>query len=127
MLNSVGMSVEAWMLAGPRRAMMPPPGRAMLPRSSCRVEGGGGLWVAAQGHDAAAGTADVAQQQLQDRGGADHLGADAVLGPADRVAERGGALTAGVGRQRLGDLRELLGLDAADLLHHLGGVAREVP
>ncbi len=98
MLNSVGMSVEPWMLAWPRSAMMPPPGRPMLPSSS-----------------------------LQDRGGADHLRADAVVGPADGVAEGGGALAAAVAGQRVGDLRELLGLDAADLLHHLRGVAREVP
>src|SRR5260370_9797719 len=31
------MSVEPWMLAWPRRAMMPPPGRPMLPSRSCRI------------------------------------------------------------------------------------------
>src|SRR5437764_1074127 len=36
-LNSVGMSVEPWMLACPRRAMMPPPGRPMLPSSSWMI------------------------------------------------------------------------------------------
>ena len=83
--------------------------------------------VPAQRHDAAAGTADVAQQGLQDRGRADDLRADAVVGPADGVAERGGALAPAVAGQRVGDLRELLRRDAADLLHHLGGVAGEVP
>jgi len=33
-LNSVGMSVEPWMLACPRSASTPPPGRPMLPSSS---------------------------------------------------------------------------------------------
>ena len=37
-LNRVGMSVEPWMVACPRSAMMPPPGRPMLPSSSCRIE-----------------------------------------------------------------------------------------
>ena len=31
------MSVEPWMLEWPRMAMMPPPGRPMLPSSSCRM------------------------------------------------------------------------------------------
>ena len=84
--------------------------------------------VPAQGHDAATGTADVAQQQLQDRGGADDLGAHAVVGPADRVAERGGALAAAVARSaRRRPRANCSGRDAADLLHHLGGVAGEVP
>src|SRR6478609_1017064 len=38
MLNRVGMSVEPWMLAWPRRARMPPPGRPMLPSSSWMIE-----------------------------------------------------------------------------------------
>ena len=42
--------------------------------------------VPAQRQDPAAGAADVAEQQLQDRGGADVLHADRVLRPADRVA-----------------------------------------
>src|SRR5690606_9680834 len=52
--------------------------------------------VAAQGEDAAAGPSDVAEEELEDRGGADVLHAHRVLGPADRVAERAGALPAGV-------------------------------
>jgi hypothetical protein len=32
------MSVEPWIDACPRSAMMPPPGRPMLPSSSCRIE-----------------------------------------------------------------------------------------
>ena len=31
------MSVEPWMEAWPRRAMIPPPGRPMLPSSSWRM------------------------------------------------------------------------------------------
>ena len=34
---SVGMSLEPWMLACPRRACIPPPGRPMLPSNSCRM------------------------------------------------------------------------------------------
>ena len=83
--------------------------------------------VPAQRHDAAAGAADVAEQQLQDRAGADVLHADAVLGPAHRVDQRGGALAAGVARPGLGHLEERLRGDAADARHHLRGVAGEVP
>ena len=50
--------------------------------------------VAAQGEDAAAGPADVAEQQLQDRRGADHLHAGRVLRPADGVADGAGAVRA---------------------------------
>src|SRR6476620_7531134 len=71
MLNSVGRSVDPWMLACPRTV--------------------------------------------------------AVVGTAHRVAERAGALASTVAGQRFGDPGELLGRDAADLLHHLRGVAREVP
>ena len=81
----------------------------------------------AQRHDPAARAPDVAEQQLDDRRGPDVLHADRVLGPADRVAERGGALAAGVVAQRLGDLVEQLARNAADLLHQLGRVAAEVP
>ena len=59
-------------------AMMPPPGRPMLPSSSCRI-------------------APVRMICTPMR----------VLRPADGVAERGGALAAGVLDQRLGDLVEL--------------------
>ena len=83
--------------------------------------------VAAQGHDPAAGPADVAQQQLEDGRGADVLGPDRVLGPADRVGEAGRPLPARVLAQQLGHLQELVGGDAADLLDQLRGVAAEVP
>ena len=76
--------------------------------------------VAAQRQDAAAGPADVAQQQLHDRRGADVLHADGVLGPADRVDDRRGSLATGVLAQRLGHLEEVLARAAA----HLGRPAR---
>jgi hypothetical protein len=31
------LSVPPWMLAWPRKALMPPPGRPMLPSSSCSI------------------------------------------------------------------------------------------
>ena len=50
--------------------------------------------VPAQRHDPAARPADVAEQELDDRGGADELDADRVLRPADGVDERARALAA---------------------------------
>ena len=50
--------------------------------------------MAAQRQDAAAGPADIAEQPLDDRRGADDLHAERVMRPADRVAERAGALAA---------------------------------
>ena len=82
--------------------------------------------VAAQGQDAAARAAHVAQQGLQDRGGADVLHAHGVLGPADAVNHRGGAVPAGVRGEQLADPRERLRRHAAGLLDDLRGVPREV-
>src|SRR5204862_7171686 len=70
--------------------------------------------------------ADVAQQQLDDRGGADVLHPHRVLSPTDGVAEGARALPPGVVAQRLAHLEELLARDPAGLLDELGGVAREV-
>jgi len=83
--------------------------------------------VPAQRQYAAARPAHVAEQQLDDRPGADVLDADAVLGPAHRVDQRGGALPARVGRPGLAHLEELLLRYAADPLDHLRGVAGVVP
>ena len=83
--------------------------------------------VAAQGEDPAAGAADVAQQELHDRPGADVLRAHAVLGPAHAVDQRGGAFPAGVGRPGVADRAERVLRHAADLLDELRRVAREVP
>ena len=52
--------------------------------------------VAAQGEDAAAGPPDVAEQQLQDGGGADDLHADRVLRPADGIGDVRCPVAAGV-------------------------------
>ena len=82
--------------------------------------------MTAQRHDPAAGTAHVAEQQLDDRCGPDVLDADGVLGPADRVDEGGGALAARVRAERLGDLEEGLLRHTADLGDLLRRVAAEV-
>src|SRR6185437_4149334 len=66
---------------------------------------------------------DVPEQKLDDRRGPDVLDADRVLRPADRVAERGGALAAGVVAQRLRHHAELVAGNAADLLDELRRVA----
>ena len=79
--------------------------------------------VPAQRHDPAAGTAHVAEQQLDDRRAADVLHAGRVVRPADRVDPRRRALAAAVGGHRLADLQELVLRNAADLLDDLGGVA----
>src|SRR5699024_2033123 len=78
-------------------------------------------------HDPAPGPPDVAEQQLEDRRGADVLHADRVLGPADRVTERRGAVTTGVLRQRPGHSEEVVDGHTAGALHHLGRVPAEVP
>ena len=62
--------------------------------------------VAAQRENAAAGPADVAEQQLQDRGGADDLHAGRVLRQADGVADRAGAFGSGGAAERVGDPQE---------------------
>ena len=99
MSYSVGMSVEPWIDAWPRSAMI-----------------------------AAARPPDVAEQQLQDRGRADDLHAVECCVQSDRVADRAG-LARGPERdvKRVGDLEEALLRDAADLLDHLRRVAREMP
>ncbi len=43
--------------------------------------------MAAQGHNAAAGTTDIAEQQLDHGGGANNLHALRLLRPADGVAD----------------------------------------
>ena len=82
--------------------------------------------VPAHRHDPAARPAHVAEQQLEDRGRADHLHAGVVLGPAERVAEHRRLLAARVLHQQAGDLQELLLGHAADARDHLGRVARVV-
>src|SRR5262249_32526517 len=83
--------------------------------------------VAPQGQDAAAGPADVAEQELEDRGGTDHLYAGRVLGPADGVTDGTRAVRPGVVEQRLRHLQERGPRRAADMLDEFGCVAGEVP
>ncbi len=81
----------------------------------------------AQGKNSAARSPHVAQERLQDRGGADVLHTDGVLGPAEAVDERGRAVPAGVVGDKLAHPSELVLTDPADLLHHFRGIAREMP
>ncbi len=83
--------------------------------------------VAAQRHDAAARAPDVAHQQLQNRCGADELGAQGVLRPADGVGEAGGALAPGVLHDGAGQVVEVLPADPAHVFDHLRRVAGVVP
>ena len=83
--------------------------------------------VPAQRDHTASGSADIAQQQLNDRPGADVLRPHRVLRPAHAVDQRSGTLAAGVLRPRRGDLQELVGGHAADPLDHLRCVARVMP
>ena len=57
--------------------------------------------MAAQRHDACAGPAEIAEQQLEQRRAADDLRTVGVLRPGDGVRERRGALGSGVIEQRL--------------------------
>ena len=82
--------------------------------------------VPAQGHDSAARATHIAQQELEDRGGADELCAEAVLGPADRVGEARGPFPARVLGHRFKQVVEVCGFDSAVLLDHLRRVARVV-
>ena len=79
--------------------------------------------VPAQGVHAAPGHADVAEEQLHHRAGADHLGSDRMLRPAQGVHHGHGA----VGRRRRADdlahLQEFLLRRTTDALHHLRRVA----
>ena len=83
--------------------------------------------VAAQRHDAAARTADVAEQQLQNRGRANRLGAGGMLREADRVADRARALRTRRAREAIGQVEKRRDRHAARLRDHLWRVAREVP
>src|SRR5207302_7433767 len=67
------------------------------------------------------------EEGLDDRGRADVLHPDGVLGPADGVDERPGALRPGALAERLGDAEEEVAGDPAGLLHELGRVAPVVP
>jgi hypothetical protein len=76
-----------------------------------------------QGKNASAGTADVAEQQLQDGSGPNDLYALGMLCPADRVTDGGGFLRTRGGRKSVGGLQEDFTGDAARAFDHLGRVA----
>src|SRR5262245_49854725 len=80
----------------------------------------------AQGEDAAAWTADISQQELEDRGGADGLYACGVLRPAHCVTNHSGAVPAAGAHKRSGHFENRLSGRAADTLDHLGRVPRVV-
>ena len=85
--------------------------------------------VPAQRIDAAAGPSDVAEQELQHRGGADDLRPEGVLRPPDRIDDRGDLLHVAVGanrREQVGRSQKLIARDAGDPLDHLRRVARVV-
>ena len=78
--------------------------------------------LAAQRVDAAAGLSDVAEEQLQDRERPDALDARRVLRHPERVEDRSRPVL----RHHLGDLLDLRGRDAGDLLARLQRVPRDV-
>ena len=82
--------------------------------------------MAAQRVHAAARDADVAQQQLHHRAGADDLRADRVMRPAERVQDRAGAPRHRGRREHLAHLQEFLLRRAAGPFDLLGRVARVV-
>jgi hypothetical protein len=82
--------------------------------------------VPTQCHDAATGTANIPQEELEQGTAADHLRTVGMLGPPHRVTPGGSTLPAGIGQNRLGYLHEGLLRAARDLLDHLGCVATEV-
>ena len=79
--------------------------------------------MASQGVNAASGHADIAQQELYQRRGADHLGAYRVLGPPQGVHEGGGTVGHGGGGEYLADLEKLLLRRATDVAHHFRRIA----
>ena len=82
--------------------------------------------VPAHRHDHAAGPTDVAQQLLEDAGGANDLRAGAVLRPADGVDDGAGSLSTAVGDQQLGHADQFFGLAPCHVGNHLRRVAGEM-
>ena len=79
--------------------------------------------MSAHRHDAAAGPAHVAEQQLEDAGGADGLHAGGVLRPPDRVDDRRRPLASGIFAERLRDLDEIFAAAAGDRGYHRRRIA----
>ena len=82
--------------------------------------------MAPHGQDAAARPADIAEQELHDAPGADHLGAGGMLCPAQGVDQHARPLATGVCAEELGNARQLLRRASAHLRDHLRGISREV-
>src|SRR5439155_1020745 len=72
----------------------------------------------------AAGPANVPQQQLQHRAGADQFAAGRMLGEADRVDDRHYLVGLAHLADQLGDAHELVLRNPGNARHHVGGVAR---
>ena len=134
----IGVGPEAFLLLRPDRVQVVAEGVVRARLGHRQVAGqqieqrrnvGGALdaGVAPQRHDAAARATDIAHQELQNRCSADELGPEGVLSPPDGVREAGGALAPGVLDDGAGEVVEILEADAADVAHHLRGVAGEVP
>ena len=83
--------------------------------------------VSAQRQNSAARAANISQQQLQNRGGADNLHPVRMLGPAYGVADRARLVRTRRGNECFRRLQKYLSGNAAAALHHLGRVAGEVP
>ncbi len=83
--------------------------------------------VAAEGEDAATGSAHVAQEELQNCGAANDLDAGGVVGPAYGIADRGGFFGAAGFAKSLGDVEEGVFGDSTVLLDQFRSVACEVP
>ncbi len=79
--------------------------------------------VAAQGIHAAAGNADITEQQLHHGAGADDLRTDRMLGPAECVQDSAGARWRRGGCQHLAHFQKFFLRRAAHALHHFRRIA----
>src|SRR5690348_16195779 len=79
--------------------------------------------MAAQGKNPASGPADVAEKQLKNSGGTDHLHAVRVLRPAHCVTDSGRARGPRGGAESLGEALENIGANTAHSLQHFRGVS----
>src|SRR5947209_1439005 len=100
------------------------PGQEIVQRRYIGPTLNGGM--PAQGNNASARTHNIAQQQLNDGGGADNLHALRLLGPANRVTDGGCALPPRILDQGLRNLQPLFARHAAHLFYHLRCIAREM-
>ena len=84
------------------------------------------IGVPAQSVDPATRHADVAEQQLDHPGAANHLHAAGVMGPAQRIQERSGAIWRAGFADDAADFQKVFFWRAADVGHHLGCVTADV-